>query len=377
MILLLYNSLIKVPKTLRVEAPSFAEYAHLNSTYSQTLTCPCSKISINYGKFLHIDYTLHQICTSTFVDESWIDYLNKQTHDIIYTHDFRVIGQFAFQALSTFCDLINQTVSDGLIQFDSNQYVSASVVPQNSFESEIESLVDKFRSSLTNSFRLSLEMIRDTTQANALFSALTTNYDLNRENVHNFMIPVPMNYDDCNCASSFACKSLLSIYKYPSDKSLFDVPNFYRGCYVVESLLQSTLECFYDKQCLDKIRSYFSSSPSMNVILLNSSLSNKYSMNSTIKTLVDNLMIEEWNTTTIFENYYNECQPIQCTYSFAKRHDLIYIVTTLFGIAGGLTTVLELVLPRLVKFLRKKKEQQQQTATGKLKARTPQYCFDL
>jgi hypothetical protein len=100
-------------------------------------------------------------------------------------------------------------------------------------------------------------------------------------------------------------------------------------------------------------------------------------MNSTIKTLVDNLMIEEWNTTTIFENYYNECQPIQCTYSFAKRHDLIYIVTTLFGIAGGLTTVLELVLPRLVKFLRKKKEQQQQTATGKLKARTPQYCFDL
>jgi hypothetical protein len=79
-------------------------------------------------------------------------------------------------------------------------------------------------------------------------------------------------------------------------------------------------------------------------------------------------MIEKWNAPSIFERYYNECQPTNCTYSFEKRNDLIYIATTLFGIAGGLTTVLELVIPRLVKLIRKKKEQQQPT-TGKTKSK--------
>jgi hypothetical protein len=79
-------------------------------------------------------------------------------------------------------------------------------------------------------------------------------------------------------------------------------------------------------------------------------------------------MIEKWNATPIFERYYNECQPKNCKYSITKRNDLIYISTTLFGLAGGLTTVLELVIPRLVKFIRKKRRQTQ-PATGKIKSK--------
>jgi hypothetical protein len=106
------------------------------------------------------------------------------------------------------------------------------------------------------------------------------------------------------------------------------------------------------------------------VTVLNASLPSVYFTNSTIKELVDNLMIEKWNAPSIFERYYNECQPTYCTYNFVKRNDLIYIATTLFGIAGGLTTVLKFIVPKLVRLVRKKKEEQQQAATGKLKART-------
>jgi hypothetical protein len=97
-------------------------------------------------------------------------------------------------------------------------------------------------------------------------------------------------------------------------------------------------------------------------------------MNSTIKELLDSLMIEQWNVSPIFENYYNECQPIKCTYILDTNNDMIYIFTTLFGIAGGLTTVLRLILPRLIKLIRKKKQQQpqQQMTTGKLKTKTSQ-----
>jgi hypothetical protein len=89
----------------------------------------------------------------------------------------------------------------------------------------------------------------------------------------------------------------------------------------------------------------------MNVTALNSSLPSLYSINSTIQELVDNLMIEKWNAPPIYVKYYNACQPIQCTYTIETRNDVIHIVTTLFGLAGGLITVLKFVVPRLVKFI--------------------------
>jgi hypothetical protein len=50
--------------------------------------------------------------------------------------------------------------------------------PICSFELETKLLINQFRSSLTNNFLLFLAMIQDTTQANALFSALQSNYYL-------------------------------------------------------------------------------------------------------------------------------------------------------------------------------------------------------
>lgn len=57
-------------------------------------------------------------------------------------------------------------------------------------------------------------------------------------------------------------------------------------------------------------------------------------------------MVEQWNITSAFESYYQECQPTQCTYVFQTRNDAIYIVTTLVGLVGGLNTVLKFVTPR-------------------------------
>jgi hypothetical protein len=211
-------------------------------------------------------------------------------------------------------------------------------------------------------------MIRNIIQANALLSALQTNYYIHSEKAYDDADIGQIGYDDCYCSSSSACISLLSIDAYPNSTSLFHLPHFYRGCYVVEALLQSTLECFYDKQCVDKLTSYFSPSSSMNVTVLDASLPSMYSNDSTIEKLVDNLMIEQWNISSSFENYYNECQPIQCTYTTKTNNDMIYIVTTLFGITGGLITVLKFIVPQLVKFVRKKR-QQQQPITGKIKSK--------
>jgi hypothetical protein len=87
-------------------------------------------------------------------------------------------------------------------------------------------------------------------------------------------------------------------------------------------------------------------------------------MSSTIKELVDNLMIEQWSTSSSYERYYNECQPSQCTYTyessgntddivytFEPRKNIIHIVIILLAIIGGLTAVLLGVVPLLVRLI--------------------------
>jgi hypothetical protein len=116
----------------------------------------------------------------------------------------------------------------------------------------------------------------------------------------------------------------------------------------------------------------------MPVTALNKSLPSIYLINSTIKELLDNLMIEQWNVSSIFEHYYNECQPIKCIHTFETNNGIIYIVTTLFGIVGGLVTVLKFIVPWSVKLVRKRRgRQQQQPITGKFKLMISLTLFDL
>jgi hypothetical protein len=300
---------------------------------------------------LHIEYTLHQVCNSAFINQSWISYFTNESKTWLHSGDFRITSPHTLGALKIFCDLSNRTISDSLIPLYSNQYVSALVISLELFQSEIKFLVDEFRSSMTNSFLLSLSMIRDTTQANALFSALQTNCILTFAPDRASLLTQEMYYDGCSCFSSGTCTTRSSIFDHLAQKSLFDVPGLRMGCYLIESLLQSTLECFYSQTCIDTLRSYQTVSSSMPVRALNVPLSSVYNVNSTIQELVDNLMIEQWNASPTYERYYSECHPTECTYTFETRNDLIYIVTTLFGIVGGLTTVLKLIAPRVVKFI--------------------------
>jgi hypothetical protein len=63
------------------------------------------------------------------------------------------------------------------------------------------------------------------------------------------------------------------------------------------------------------------------------------------------LIIEQWNFSRMHEGYYNECQPAECVYSYETRNDVVYIIVTVFGLIGGLITILKLIIPRLIKII--------------------------
>lgn len=352
-ILLLYNSLVNIQISANKENPMFEQYLKLYETYPQTLICPCTKISINYKEFLQINYTLHQVCTSVFVTEEWLLYLASiSLYQSLYRDDFLLLGYSTFQALYTLCQMSDRTISNSLTQFYSNEYTSTFTIPKHTFLSTIEPLINEFKSSTMNNFNLSFNLIRNTQVVNQIMSASQSNYYFpSGPDMDDFLRPHSQFYYGCLCAESPKCITQYPVKSHPMAETGFYIPGFYYGCYIIEALLQSTLECFYNEICINRIQSYITYTSPMNVTPLDSSLSSQYFVHSTMQDLVNNLMMEEWNSSITYENYYKQCQPKQCTYTYTTKNSAISIVIILFGLVGGLVTVLKLIVPRLVNFI--------------------------
>lgn len=245
-VLLLYTSLVENTQTINVQSPTIKQYSELYSTYAETLTCPCTKISIDYGKLLHVNYTLHQVCTSVLVTQEWINYITQyRLNSQLNLHDFRSTITKVFQGLTSFCNLVNERISNDLIQFYSTQFLGVTLAPVKIFESQAQSLIDQFISSTIKEFSLSFSMIRSTTQSNKLLSGLLTNYNF-LATPQQRLTTLPQIYGNCSCDLSATCSEEAAIYDYSGNITLFIVPGFYIGCYVIESLLQSNLQCFYN-----------------------------------------------------------------------------------------------------------------------------------
>ncbi|UJR18198.1 hypothetical protein I4U23_005099 [Adineta vaga] len=352
-ILLLYTSLINITQTVIIEKPTLDRYEQLNSKYSKTLTCPCSKISINYKTFLNLKYTSYEICRSIFVTPMWIDSISTLSdgQTTLDTGGMRFPISYSFETLNVFCSLINENIKNRLIQFYTNQYVTSSVVSEDILKSQVESFISQFISSTTNDFLLSLSRIRDTTQSNSLVSAWFINYDFVKVPGYIDIFVGTKYYRNCSCAFSSTCITESSIFDAVNKTVLFGVPGFFTGCYIIEALLQSDLRCFYDQTCLDRLRTYFFSPSPINFTALDESSLIHSFVNSTIQELLNHLIVEEWNKSIMYDKYFEDCKPKECIYTHVTRNSVIYIVTTLFGLIGGLITVLKLIIPRVVRFV--------------------------
>ena len=196
---------------------------------------------------------------------------------------------------------------------------------------------------------------------------------------------------NCICATNPHCQSPVAIYdvdikiNYDYDfKVAYIVPGLTEGCFFMDSLLLSTLECFYsDSDCLPIIidyiqRAYFQYTeyPSwfdVRPLVYDSRLS-RFAPNTSIAMIVKNIMVEQWNPSSSYNRYYESCAPSHCTYSHTIRtKTTVGVLITLVSMIGGLSVSLRLITPQLVKFLffllrlkdkRQQQQQQQQQQRG-------------
>ena len=333
--------------------PDYDQYQNLFSLHSQTLTCRCSKISVDFKTFIEINYSIHQVCNSTYTSDVWIKYLTGgQT--LVWDNDFRVVGIYQFQALRALCQLVDEIIKSHLEQFYSRMYIRTTVPSNQLFSTQANGTIEQFISTTINSFTFSLRMIRDITQVNVILSALMKNIGLYLEGTSSIVHSYAVVYaGTCNCAFNSQCVSKSVIYSDYYVLKPWYVPGFYQGCFILESLRQSRLECFYNQSCLEELNSHLGSNVTMNLIALDSSLSRHLLPNSTIGMIIDALMVDEWKWTISHASYYSMCKPTECIYQEVTKDSAISIITALIGVIGGLVTVLKLIVPRAVSIIMK------------------------
>ncbi|CAF1181194.1 unnamed protein product [Didymodactylos carnosus] len=361
-VLTVYTALIDVTVTQTVALPSLEQYEKLYENYPLALSCQCKTISVDYSEIMSFDPTFHQYCTSDFVSENWINYSNSHGHVLFNTYDYRWTGPVFFQFLRGLCQLSHVMINDDLAVFNSSQYITATVQLKHLFNDQTQSLIDNFILTTTQTFLQSMNIVKYINDANLLVSGLGTNFYLGFSprgkvfwNSTQFYSDFPGN--NCSCFYSNDCLMPSAVYNGSvyNLTEVFVMPGIELGCLISSSTIQSNLECFYNQSCIDISKTFMQSIYSLNVTAMNSSASSRYHPNSTLNEILALLMVEDWNSNASFPSYYKQCAPQECTYTYSAQNSVVYIATTIIGLLGGLTKVLQVIIPSIVKFVREKK----------------------
>ncbi|CAF1529656.1 unnamed protein product [Adineta ricciae] len=328
---------------VKVELNNLNEYNVLLSKYSTTLNCPCSDISITYDQFIKMSPSYHQICSSDFVTQQWIEFL--YTENRTYEKSFYAVASAQFQILSSLCKQVQETVNNSLVLFYATKLTSDQLISSNLFQIQVETIVNTFRTSAPQTFKRTLVMLSSFIHGNAFITPYETNWKYLILNTYD-KAPIyanPQRYGgSCSCGTSSKCTEKVQL----NTNSNSTLNGMLIGCYIHETLLQSTLECLYDQECLDLIRNSFRKQTSSDddFRILNSTLltNHSFGISETVQEMVDRLFVNEWTLNYSYESYYEKCHSTYCTYSYIQNSDMLYIITTILGLFGSLTILLRM-----------------------------------
>ena len=354
-----YASLTIQKRIIKIKNPTLGNtvYLQMQAELNFSLQCPCTRINILFRELVQLQPFYHQVCTSNFVKESWLNQIRallQVNRDLILNRlDFRHSYQ-SFFLLTRLCELINETVRSSLEEFEDTQLVTGYLSSVDAFEHQMNASIQKFQTDLINVFFRFFRLTRNMSYVNQYFTNAnmaplpvaddyTTSFT-----IYNYFGRNETSWYTCSCATDINCKSQLGLYdrEYTENpKSL--VPGLYRACFGLESLLQSTLECFYDNQnCLTYITNFYDQPwfPT-NFIRLNSTASSRFSITSTMGFILSELFIEYWDQSLSYSSYFNQCQPASCSYEVLRRNNLLGVATTVLGLVGGLSASLKILIP--------------------------------
>lgn len=279
----MYNSLIYIDQRFTVTSPSLGVYQELQQQYGpDRFSYPCSRASITYSSFIDFECEFHPVCKSEFISDFSLQKLfeiyNGLNIQDARTNAFTIRGTIfpRFQALRILCNLAKDALQDTREEYLTSSFIAASMIDKNVFDTQMNTSLTQFQSTLPDEVLINLQFIRGMVQSNAFVSLYSTNW---YPVLNNWFVTVtvymhPQYYGNCNCLTSSSC----------TRTSIPFIQGYLVGCTPLESLLASTIECLYEQTCVDLLITYMNLSTSMPALLNNSQT--RFSPNTTINSVV-------------------------------------------------------------------------------------------
>ncbi|CAF3450141.1 unnamed protein product, partial [Rotaria socialis] len=335
--------------TVTIYSPSEKQYEALYQQYPDTIRCPCTSISNPYESFVQVTLRQHQVCESYFIQPWWYESFDSSLNSSIFISSY-------FRTLSMLCDITKTTLDDAIRQFSSTTFVSSHVRQKQFIVLQTDQLFSVLKSSVITEFNTIIALINEVLHTNQYISGRQTNILLkklfsNDSNQARIIATTQAGYDDnglpCYCSQNPLC----NVETHYQDSTSWTIPGLSFKCFVFDSVLQSSLICWYNHRCLNEVLTKLVFFDTSNITILDDKLPSRFRSNTTIKLLLDQMMIEEWAATINYTAFYHNCYPTYCTYAYYAKQNALYLIATMMGIFGGLDVILRIVCLIVVRFL--------------------------
>ncbi|UJR18380.1 hypothetical protein I4U23_005284, partial [Adineta vaga] len=329
------------PQTLikNFEKPSLTYYSDLRNIYGDELICTCSRIASTYQQFVNIQPAFHSVCESDFVKEEWrLSLVNGLVPDLnVYERkDYRRFLSAHLQYLQGLCKLSQKSVDNSINELLTSLLVTIELLSNSDFNHRLNILIEQSKTNVPVFISGILFFTQSIIHENAFISLYGTNFEylLLNKSCDGDVVYSPTKafiYDNgCSCGFSSNCATQATFIETKlSENKSSSVKGMKMGCTPSESFLLSTLECFYDQTCINRIQQYTKYKKAL--IPLSTTNLNRFSPDTIISKLVENLFIENWTVNVNYSSYYEQCSPLVCSYT------------------SGLTIVLKWICPKLIR----------------------------
>ena len=354
-ILISYYSVERITSLHRIESPTFEQFIYFeqNQRSNPSFSCPCSTLVMNYKDFIQIDYDLHPLCSSDFVQLQRLE--NPLINQFMPT-DLRARAPAFFHSLTAICQISDDYIKNSLISFNTSSILLNKALSPEAFNIEVNTIKETFTSSSSRSFARNLAIILNMTWSNGLMSGRRTNFLFDIGSIDPFATVqfYPLGYtkpgplrEFCICSFSKKCFSEMSIFSRNNTDfiEIFSAPGLYFGCLQTESIRYSTLTCLLNQSCVDTI-SYWLNISNLKAIEMHNL--DHFNINSTLGDSQNAMFVNRWNVSASHRALYDQCQPSSCTYTLVQNNSIWFIITAVFGLIGGLMKILKVIIPHFV-----------------------------
>ncbi|CAF1687640.1 unnamed protein product, partial [Adineta ricciae] len=207
--------------------------------------------------------------------------------------NFELWQQFFVESLKLLCSLAVDIVDNSIRIFLTSTMLTNQLQSLTEFNNEVNYTIDQFQQRTPIIFAQTLDLIRLNAQGNTLSAAFSSNWDLMKagEDIesNNSFITIPIIHHDveqntsCSCSTLRTCKIPAEITN--DDELILIVEGLVFGCHLLETVLLSTLSCFYSPTCIHNVREALDAESTgfdRNTHLHNAST--RFNVNDTIKT---------------------------------------------------------------------------------------------